>query len=74
MEHRVEEATSMQERESAKRAVEEALAQEREKISILTNEVEEMKVRPPCSTYVSLEVWNSTKLDGFKDCIIHCLR
>ncbi|KAM0843588.1 hypothetical protein ACQ4PT_057616 [Festuca glaucescens] len=43
MEHRVEEATSMQERESAKRAVEEALAQEREKISILTNEVEEMK-------------------------------
>jgi myosin-5 len=44
MEHRVEEATAMQERESAKRAVEEALAQEREKISILTNEVEEMKV------------------------------
>ncbi|CAM0954276.1 unnamed protein product [Alopecurus aequalis] len=43
MEHRVEEATAMQERESAKRAVEEALAQEREKFSILTNEVEEMK-------------------------------
>ena len=47
MEHRVEEATAMQENESAKRAVEEALAQEREKISILTNEVEEMKVLLP---------------------------
>ncbi|XP_044981103.1 myosin-5-like isoform X2 [Hordeum vulgare subsp. vulgare] len=44
MEHRVEEATAMQESESAKRAVEEALAQEREKIAILTNEVEGMKV------------------------------
>ncbi|KAM3412160.1 hypothetical protein ACQJBY_003690 [Aegilops geniculata] len=44
MEHRVEEATAVQESESAKRAVEEALAQEREKITILTNEVEGMKV------------------------------
>uniref|UniRef100_A0ACD5TEB0 Uncharacterized protein n=1 Tax=Avena sativa TaxID=4498 RepID=A0ACD5TEB0_AVESA len=43
MEHRVEEATAMQESESAKKAVEEALAQEREKISIFTKEVEEMK-------------------------------
>ena len=47
MEHQVEEAMAMQERESAKKAVEEALAQEREKISILTNEVEEMKVLLP---------------------------
>ncbi|KAI4963743.1 hypothetical protein ZWY2020_010574, partial [Hordeum vulgare] len=47
MEHRVEEATAMQESESAKRAVEEALAQEREKIAILTNEVEGMKVLLP---------------------------
>ncbi|XP_037473134.1 myosin-17-like isoform X2 [Triticum dicoccoides] len=44
MEHRVEEATAVQESESAKRAVEEALAQEREKITILTNEVEGIKV------------------------------
>uniref|UniRef100_A0ACD5T7Z5 Uncharacterized protein n=1 Tax=Avena sativa TaxID=4498 RepID=A0ACD5T7Z5_AVESA len=43
MEHRVEEATAMQESESAKKAVEEALVQEREKISIFTKEVEEMK-------------------------------
>ena len=47
MEHRVEEATAVQESESAKRAVEEALAQEREKITILTNEVEGMKVLLP---------------------------
>ncbi|KAG2626120.1 hypothetical protein PVAP13_3KG321543 [Panicum virgatum] len=44
MERRVEEATEMQERELAKRAIEEALAQEREKITSLTNEVEELKV------------------------------
>ncbi|CAL4902054.1 unnamed protein product [Urochloa decumbens] len=44
MEQRVEQATEMQERELAKRAIEEALAQEREKITLLTNEVEELKV------------------------------
>ncbi|XP_010231102.1 myosin-11 isoform X2 [Brachypodium distachyon] len=44
MEHRVEEATAMQERESAKRAVEDALVQEREKITMLTNEIEELQV------------------------------
>ncbi|KAL6851666.1 hypothetical protein ACP4OV_020230 [Aristida adscensionis] len=44
MEHRVEEATEMQERESSKKAVEDALAQETEKITLLTNEVEELKV------------------------------
>lgn len=44
MEQRVEEAIEMQERESAKKAIEEALAQEREKITVLTNEVDELKV------------------------------
>lgn len=44
MEQRVEEATAMQERELANRAIEEALAQEREKITSLTDEVEELKV------------------------------
>ncbi|OEL35583.1 Myosin-17, partial [Dichanthelium oligosanthes] len=44
MEQQVEEATEMQEKELAKRAIEEALAQERERISSLTNEVEELKV------------------------------
>ncbi|KAG8055649.1 hypothetical protein GUJ93_ZPchr0001g33025 [Zizania palustris] len=43
MEQRVEEVTAMQERESAKKAVEEALAQEREKISSLTYEIEGLK-------------------------------
>ncbi|KAL6610563.1 hypothetical protein ACP70R_040532 [Stipagrostis hirtigluma subsp. patula] len=43
MEQRVEEATEMQERESAQKAVEEALAQETEKITLLTNEAEELK-------------------------------
>ncbi|XP_034585927.1 myosin-17 [Setaria viridis] len=44
MEQRVEEATKIQERELGKRAIEEALTQEREKITSLTNEVEELKV------------------------------
>ncbi|CAL5096008.1 unnamed protein product [Urochloa decumbens] len=44
MEQRAEQATEMQETELAKRAIEEALAQEREKITLLTNEVEELKV------------------------------
>jgi myosin V len=44
MEQRIEEVTAMQERESAKKAVEEALAQEREKISLLTTENEGLKV------------------------------
>uniref|UniRef100_A0ACD5VR16 Uncharacterized protein n=1 Tax=Avena sativa TaxID=4498 RepID=A0ACD5VR16_AVESA len=44
MEQRVEEVTAMQESESAKKAVEEALAQEREKISLLTSEIEDLKV------------------------------
>ncbi|CAN6327466.1 unnamed protein product [Urochloa humidicola] len=44
MEQRVEQATEMQERELAKRANEEALAQERENITLLTKEVEELKV------------------------------
>ena len=44
MEQRVEEATAMQESESAKKAVEEALAQEREKISLLNSEIEGLKV------------------------------
>jgi myosin V len=44
MEKRIEEVTAMQERESAKKAVEEALAQEREKISLLTTEIEDLKV------------------------------
>uniref|UniRef100_A0A0D9V4W4 Myosin motor domain-containing protein n=1 Tax=Leersia perrieri TaxID=77586 RepID=A0A0D9V4W4_9ORYZ len=43
MEQRVEEITAMQERESAKKAVEEALEQEREKISSLTSEIEGLK-------------------------------
>nr|CAB3464603.1 unnamed protein product [Digitaria exilis] len=43
MEQRVDEATEMQERELANRAIEEALAQEREKITLLTDEVEELK-------------------------------
>jgi len=44
MEQRVEEAIEMQERELAKKAIEEALAQEREKITVLTNEVDGLKV------------------------------
>ncbi|KAJ1263831.1 hypothetical protein BS78_09G217000 [Paspalum vaginatum] len=44
MEQRVAEATEMQERELATKVIEEALAQEREKITLLTNEVEELKV------------------------------
>lgn len=44
MEQRVEEVKAMQEQESAKKAVEEALAQEREKISLLTTEIEGLKV------------------------------
>ncbi|XP_066368156.1 myosin-17-like isoform X10 [Miscanthus floridulus] len=44
MEQRVEEAIEMQERELAKKAIEEALAQEREKITVLTNEIDELKV------------------------------
>ncbi|KAL5231718.1 hypothetical protein ABZP36_030494 [Zizania latifolia] len=43
MERRVEEATAIQERESAKKIVEEALVLEREKITSLTKEVEELK-------------------------------
>ncbi|CAO2178512.1 unnamed protein product [Urochloa humidicola] len=43
MEQRVEEAKAMQEQESAKKAVEEALAQEREKINLLTTEIEGLK-------------------------------
>ncbi|KAL6614620.1 hypothetical protein ACP70R_036890 [Stipagrostis hirtigluma subsp. patula] len=43
MEQRVQEVTAMQERESAKKAVEEALAQEREKISLLNTEIESLK-------------------------------
>ncbi|XP_044976873.1 myosin-17-like isoform X11 [Hordeum vulgare subsp. vulgare] len=44
MEQRVEEAAAMKENESAKKAVEEALAQERERISSLTSEIEGLKV------------------------------
>jgi myosin-5 len=44
MEQRVEEVIAIQENESAKKAVEEALAQEREKISSLTSEIEGLKV------------------------------
>uniref|UniRef100_A0A0E0C753 Myosin motor domain-containing protein n=1 Tax=Oryza meridionalis TaxID=40149 RepID=A0A0E0C753_9ORYZ len=44
MERRVEEARATQERESAKKVVEEALVLEREKIALLTKEVEELKV------------------------------
>ncbi|XP_020398062.1 myosin-17 isoform X3 [Zea mays] len=40
MEQQVEEVKAMQEQESAKKAVEEALTQEREKISLLTTEIE----------------------------------
>ncbi|WVZ69084.1 hypothetical protein U9M48_017928 [Paspalum notatum var. saurae] len=43
MEQRVEEVKAMQEQESAKKAVEEALAQEREKIGLLTTEIEGLK-------------------------------
>ena len=49
MEQRVEEVKAMQEQESAKKAVEEALAQEREKISLLTTEIEGLKV---CSSII----------------------
>uniref|UniRef100_A0A0D9WJ44 Myosin motor domain-containing protein n=1 Tax=Leersia perrieri TaxID=77586 RepID=A0A0D9WJ44_9ORYZ len=44
MERRVEETRAMQEKESAKKVVEEALVLEREKIALLTKEVEELKV------------------------------
>ncbi|XP_015693143.1 myosin-9-like isoform X2 [Oryza brachyantha] len=44
MERRVEEARASQERESAKKVVEEALVLEREKIALLNKEVEELKV------------------------------
>lgn len=44
MEQQVEEVKAMQEQESAKKAVEEALAQEREKISLLTTEIDGLKV------------------------------
>uniref|UniRef100_A0A0E0FS65 Myosin motor domain-containing protein n=1 Tax=Oryza nivara TaxID=4536 RepID=A0A0E0FS65_ORYNI len=44
MEQRMQDVTAMQERESAKKAVEEALEQEREKISSLTSEIEGLKV------------------------------
>ncbi|KAF0924298.1 hypothetical protein E2562_009998 [Oryza meyeriana var. granulata] len=44
MERRMEEARAMQERESAKKVVEEALVLEREKIALLAKEVEELKV------------------------------
>ena len=44
MEQWVAEATEMQERELATKVIEEALAQEREKITLLTNEIEELKV------------------------------
>jgi len=43
MEQRVEEVKAMQEQESAKKAVEEALAQERERINLLTTEIEGLK-------------------------------
>lgn len=49
MEQRVEEVKAMQEQESAKKAVEEALAQEREKISLLTTEIEGLKA---CSSSI----------------------
>ncbi|GJN15069.1 hypothetical protein PR202_gb01958 [Eleusine coracana subsp. coracana] len=55
MEQRVEQATEMMERESAKKAVEEALAQEKGKITLLSNEVEELKVLFPGLTYVLFE-------------------
>jgi hypothetical protein len=44
MEQQMVEAIEMQERELGKRAIEEALTQERDKITLLTNEVEELKV------------------------------
>lgn len=44
MEQRMQDVTAMQERESAKKVVEEALEQEREKISSLTSEIEGLKV------------------------------
>ncbi|KQK09452.1 myosin-17 isoform X4 [Brachypodium distachyon] len=44
MEKRVEEVAAAKENESARKAVEEALAQEREKISSLTSEIEGLKV------------------------------
>ncbi|WVZ99416.1 hypothetical protein U9M48_044721 [Paspalum notatum var. saurae] len=44
MEQRVSEATEMRERELATKVIEEALAQEREKIALLTTEIEELKV------------------------------
>ena len=44
MEQRVEEVKAMQEQESTKKAVEEALAQERERINLLTTEIEGLKV------------------------------
>ncbi|KAG2600238.1 hypothetical protein PVAP13_5KG475400 [Panicum virgatum] len=43
MEQQVEEVKAMQEQESAKKAVEEALAQERERINLLTTEIEGLK-------------------------------
>ncbi|KAF8696218.1 hypothetical protein HU200_037117 [Digitaria exilis] len=45
MEQQVEEVKAMQEQESAKKAVEEALAQEREKISLLTTEIDGLKTQ-----------------------------
>jgi hypothetical protein len=55
MEQRIEEVTAMQERESAKKAVEEALAQEREKITLLTTEIEDLKVCSSFLAFFSLE-------------------
>ncbi len=52
MERRVEEARATQERESAKKVVEEALVLEREKIALLTKEVEELKVLFPQSELI----------------------
>ncbi|ONM38760.1 Myosin family protein with Dil domain [Zea mays] len=64
MEQRVEEVKAMQEQESAKKAVEEALAQEREKISLLTTEIEGLKA---CSSSIIFcFVATDLQAEGFK--------
>nr|AAV59392.1 unknown protein [Oryza sativa Japonica Group] len=55
MERRVEEARATQERESAKKVVEEALVLEREKIALLTKEVEELKSTKGLETSLMME-------------------
>jgi len=72
MEQRVEEAIEMQERELAKKAIEEALAQEREKITVLTNEIDELKVLFFLNQLMKYP--NCRYLQGFQYCIVNLIK